>query len=84
MTRDEWDSLCKRCGGCCFEKKISATGAVLTTTVPCRFLDVHERTCTVYRNRFAIVDDCIQLTPDNIAELSWLPHDCAYRALLDH
>jgi len=25
------------------------------------------------------MDDCLKLTPENLAELDWLPEDCAYR-----
>lgn len=82
MTEQEWESLCHCCGGCCFEKKITSEGTVLTTTVPCRFLDVHDRTCCVYNNRFEIVDDCIKLTAENVPTLDWLPYDCAYRKFL--
>ncbi len=82
MTPAEWEALCRRCGACCFEKKITARGEVLTTAVPCRFLDVHERTCRVYATRFRIEKDCIKLTPENIGRLTWLPRECAYRAWL--
>jgi len=79
MTQNEWDAICKRCGACCFEKKLDHRGTLLTTSVPCRFLDVHERTCKAYERRFQVMDDCIQLTAENISTLTWLPQECAYR-----
>ncbi|MCW8860650.1 MAG: hypothetical protein OQK97_13230 [Deltaproteobacteria bacterium] len=81
MSKTEWETICNRCGGCCFEKKIDKLGTVHTTTVPCRFLDIHERTCRIYSNRLHVEEDCILLTPENISTLSWLPEDCAYRRL---
>lgn len=80
-TLKEWESRCRRCGECCFEKTIDRYGRVHTTMVPCRFLDLHERTCRVYAQRQELEEDCIQLTPENIENLSWLPATCAYRTL---
>jgi uncharacterized cysteine cluster protein YcgN (CxxCxxCC family) len=79
--RDEagWEKICQRCGECCFEKKIGANGAILTTRVPCRFLDIHSRICRIYPQRLTTEEDCIRLTPDNVRELDWLPESCAYR-----
>lgn len=79
MESEQWEALCKRCGACCFEKKIDRQGNVLTTSVPCRFLDVHDRTCRIYSHRLEVEEDCIKLTPENVADISWLPAGCAYR-----
>ncbi|PLX96641.1 MAG: hypothetical protein C0622_14325 [Desulfuromonas sp.] len=78
----KWEELCRRCGECCFEKKIDAKGVIHTTAVPCRFLDIHSRSCRVYEQRLQLEEDCIQLTPENIAGLDWLPQGCGYRRLL--
>jgi len=75
---DEWESLCKRCGQCCFEKKRGRDGSLRKTSVPCRHLDIVERTCRIYEKRFEIDRDCIKLTPEKVRILSWLPEDCAY------
>ncbi len=75
----DWENQCRRCGECCFEKTIDRYGCVHTTAVPCRFLDIHERTCRVYDQRQELEDDCVQLTPENIDTLHWLPASCAYR-----
>lgn len=83
MTSEQWEALCKQCGECCFEKKIDRRGRIITTCVPCRFLDIHTRHCRVYHQRFDLEEDCIKLSPDNIATLEWLPQDCAYRLWLD-
>lgn len=75
----DWEGICHRCGGCCFEKIIDAAGTVHTTGIPCRFLDIHKRTCRVYLHRLEIEEDCIKLTPENVEVFSWLPENCAYR-----
>ncbi len=58
-----WESRCKRCGLCCFEKGIDGKGRIITTQVPCRHLDIHTRLCRVYKQRQQIEYDCIKLTP---------------------
>ncbi|PLX86372.1 MAG: hypothetical protein C0618_09050 [Desulfuromonas sp.] len=73
-----WDTLCHRCGECCFEKIIDKRGRIITTQIPCRFLDIHSRLCRVYHQRTRLEEDCIRLTPDNIDELIWLPETCGY------
>ncbi|SHI43296.1 hypothetical protein SAMN02745165_00026 [Malonomonas rubra DSM 5091] len=78
-----WEQICQRCGECCFEKKIDKKGTVLTTSVPCRFLDIHTRNCRIYHQRLQAEEDCIKLTPDNLAGLDWLPLNCAYRKHLN-
>jgi uncharacterized cysteine cluster protein YcgN (CxxCxxCC family) len=78
----DWEAICKQCGECCFEKKIDARGRIITTRIPCRFLDIHTRHCRVYEHRFKLEEDCIKLTPENVAELEWLPQGCAYREWL--
>ncbi len=78
----DWEDICQRCGECCFEKKIDDKGTVVTTAVPCRFLDIHDRTCRIYSQRQQVESDCIKLTPENLADLDWLPAGCAYRKKL--
>ncbi len=79
---ENWEALCKQCGECCFEKRIDRKGRILTTSIPCRFLDIHTRRCRVYPDRFAHEEDCIKLTPENVPDFDWLPEDCAYRQFL--
>ncbi|SEA15604.1 hypothetical protein SAMN05660420_01411 [Desulfuromusa kysingii] len=82
MESESWEALCNRCGACCFEKKIDRQGNILTTSIPCRFLDIHNRTCRIYAQRLEVEEDCIKLTPEIITEISWLPEECAYRNLI--
>lgn len=79
MTPVEWESLCDGCGQCCLHKIAQAEGPALKTNVACRLLDTASCRCKNYARRKRIVRDCVVLTPDNVADLSWLPATCAYR-----
>lgn len=76
---NEWEALCRRCGLCCFEKKIDACGRIVTTKVPCQHLDIISRECRVYQKRLSMREGCIKLTPEVVAGADWLPELCAYR-----
>jgi hypothetical protein len=47
--------------------------------VACKLLDGATCQCKDYPNRKAKVPDCVQLTPENVGTLYWLPKTCAYR-----
>ena len=80
MTPTEWESLCDGCGRCCLNKLEDIdTGAIAWTDVACRLLDGVSCRCSDYDNRFATVPDCVQLTPQVVEEIAWLPPSCAYR-----
>lgn len=82
MSRAEWESLCDGCGKCCLHKyEYEDTGELEYTNVACRFLDLKTCSCTQYKRRHELVEDCIALTPDMVGNLSWLPASCAYRRL---
>lgn len=73
-----WDSLCKQCGECCFEKIEDDRGNIFYTRAACRFLDVDSRRCKIFERRFEINPSCIKLTPELVESLRWLPRDCGY------
>ena len=80
LSRAEWEALCDGCGKCCLHKIEDAdTGEIHATNVACKLLDRHSGSCSSYRGRFAVVPDCIRLTPDKVDRLAWLPSTCAYR-----
>lgn len=74
-----WEAKCNQCGFCCFEKIENDNGTIFYTQTPCRYLDVVTRQCKVYRRRFAVNPECVQLTPELVAELKWLHPTCGYR-----
>ena len=84
MSNTEWESLCDGCGLCCLNKLEDwDTGEVVFTSVRCRLMDGETCRCTDYAERQKIVPDCIQLTPEEVDTISWLPPTCAYRLVRD-
>ena len=74
----DWDSRCRQCGRCCFEKIEDERGNIFYTRTACRFLDVVSRECKIYERRFEINPGCVKLTPELVPTLRWLPRDCGY------
>ncbi len=80
MSAAEWESLCDGCGKCCLAKlEDEDTGEIHWTSVACRLFNPKTCRCRDYQNRLAKVSDCVQLTPENVRTLTWLPSTCAYR-----
>ncbi len=78
MSEQEWESLCKGCGKCCYEKLEEEDGTIIYTDVPCRFLDVTTKRCKLYEHRFEVCSDCLKLTEETLTERYWLPLSCGY------
>ena len=79
MSREQWESLCDGCGKCCVHKlEDEETGEIFPTNVCCRLLDPATARCRDYRNRKALVPECVRLTPDRLSDIDWLPDSCAY------
>jgi uncharacterized protein len=84
MTTLEWENLCDGCGLCCLNKLEDwETGEVVFTSVACKLLDGESCRCKDYPNRQATVPDCIQLTPDQVETIAWLPPSCGYRLVYE-
>jgi len=84
LNQEQWESLCDGCGKCCLHKlEDSATGELFYTNAACRLLDLNTGRCTNYAARSRLVPDCVQLSPDTIAQFAWLPSTCAYRLLAE-
>ena len=84
MSDAEWESLCDGCGRCCLNKlEDEETGDIYLTRVACRLLDGESCRCRDYANRFAHVPECIDLSPEKVDELRWLPPSCAYRIVAE-
>lgn len=82
MDSKEWESLCDGCARCCLIKLEDADdGGIYYTQVACQYLQQDSCRCSHYENRQEKVPTCLWLTPDNVAELNWLPDTCAYRLI---
>ena len=82
MNKNEWESLCDKCGKCCVIKlEDFDTKEVHYTNVSCKLLCEKSASCKDYKNRKSIVSDCIILSPDNLKDLKWMPETCAYKLL---
>ena len=82
LTSEEWEALCDGCGKCCLIKlEDEETQEIAFTKVACKLLDCKTAYCSNYQNRHQHVPDCIQLTPEKLQQIRWLPQSCAYRRL---
>ena len=80
MSPDEWESLCDSCGKCCcIRLEDEDTAQIYITDVACKLFNAQTCQCGDYPNRSKKVSDCVTLTPDNVAQLKWMPRTCAYR-----
>ena len=84
LSKNEWESLCDRCGRCCLVKlEDEDTGKVHFTDIGCRLLDGRTCSCKRYASRQKLVSDCVKLSPAMIDSISWLPPTCAYRLVAE-
>ena len=84
MTKKEWESLCSRCGICCFQRVYNRkTGEPHYTKIRCNHLNAATLQCDVYENRFDVDYSCEKVTPENIRELDCLPETCGYRTIAE-
>ena len=80
LSQQEWESLCDGCGLCCLQKlEDEDDNSVYYTSIACKLLDLKTCQCSDYPNRIKFVPDCIQLTPQVVAKMDWLPQTCGYR-----
>ncbi|MEE9329595.1 MAG: YcgN family cysteine cluster protein [Parvularculaceae bacterium] len=85
MTPAEWESLCDGCGKCCLVLlEDEATGDIWETDVACKLFDCTTRRCLDYSNRSQLVTTCVNLSPQNVESLTWMPASCAYRLLANN
>ena len=72
--------MCDGCGRCCLNKLEEEGNDADTyyTDVGCRLLDGQTCRCRDYANRLELVDDCVQLTPESLKTINWLPPSCGY------
>ena len=84
MSVAQWESLCDGCGKCCLIKlQDEDTRDIVFTDVVCDLFDEETCRCTDYTRRVERVPDCVKLTPDNLAQIEFMPPTCAYRLLYE-
>lgn len=82
MNAEEWESICDGCAKCCLQKlQDDETDEVYYTNLSCQQLNIASCQCKVYPDRFAHVESCINLTPQDLDVFEWLPDTCSYRVL---
>ena len=81
-SEQEWESICHRCGRCCYEK-IDFEGGIYYTKLPCEFLDLSTNLCRVYSKRDVKRPGCVRLTND-VLKKGVLPVDCPYVADIEN
>ena len=69
------ETLCKRCGRCCYHKLI-IDDLVIALKNPCIHLNTDTNLCTIYENRFEINPGCLNIER-GIARRAF-PEDCPY------
>jgi len=84
IDRKQWESICRRCGKCCYEKVDLGGGVIRYTDEACEHLDTETGLCKVYDTRHQVEPDCISLTEVLVRTLHWLPEDCAYLEYVNH
>ena len=83
-TKQEWESICRRCGKCCLVKlEDEETGEVYYTNVVCKYFDEETMSCSVYEKRTTLVPECLKLDVNNVEKIHWMPKTCAYRQLFE-
>lgn len=77
--RKDWDSLCNRCGKCCYTRSIRPDGEVIIHyNTPCKHLDTETHLCKVFDDRFHKCNHCGKVSLLTALFEPSLPKDCAY------
>ena len=78
LRRERWESLCNRCGRCCYEKRVVGSRVITDWHRPCPHLEVKTGLCRVYDRRFELCGSCRRMTLAHALFTRWLPADCGY------
>lgn len=79
IWRKNWDTLCSRCGKCCYQRSLSAKGGVIIDMyAPCENYDKKTSLCLVFEDRFLRCSHCGKVNIFCALFNPLLPPDCAY------
>ncbi|MCD8238418.1 MAG: hypothetical protein LUC92_03665 [Clostridiales bacterium] len=77
--RKNWDSLCYRCGRCCYMRTVRPDGRVIIHYKdPCENLDTKKRVCKIYEERLVKCSHCKKVDLFTALFDPSLPRTCAY------
>ncbi|MXX94649.1 MAG: YcgN family cysteine cluster protein [Gammaproteobacteria bacterium] len=82
LSQDEWENLCDGCAQCCqMRVRCDESKQLVMIPITCELLDLQSCRCTKYTDRHRLVPNCVELTPENVTTIKWLPETCAYRLI---
>ena len=73
-----WETLCKKCGICCYGKESSLFRTTIHLSAPCEFFNPDMKLCRVYEKRFSICKYCGKVTIYHALFSRSLPATCGY------
>ncbi len=77
--RKDWDSLCNRCGKCCYIRSVdSKKNVIIHYNCPCENLDTKTNLCKIYNERLRKCNHCGKVNLFTALFNPTLPNDCAY------
>ena len=76
--KQQWEAICRRCGLCCYERRVGFRGLAVNYNAPCRYLDTQTGLCTVYEDRFRACPECRKLNLFTALFDPSLPDSCGY------
>jgi uncharacterized protein len=79
QRRARWESRCRRCGLCCYEREaLSGGGVRIDLARPCPYLDSRTKECRVYERRFTVTSYCAKVTLFHALFGRRMPLTCGY------
>jgi uncharacterized cysteine cluster protein YcgN (CxxCxxCC family) len=73
-----WESLCKRCGICCYAKESRLFRTIIFMSKPCEHLDKRTHLCKISEDRFRICSYCGKVRLYHALLSRCLPDTCGY------
>lgn len=71
-----WESLCNKCGKCCYEKHNFGIVVIADPERPCKYLV--NNSCSIYEDRLTINPSCGEIKSYGLLVNGVLPKECGY------